>query len=62
MGLEDLFACDVVGYRQGSAAFGTTAGDNLAAVFGGHSLTESMLVDPATVGGLECSFHLLGDI
>ena len=30
---------------------------NLAAIFRRHSLAESMLVDSAAVGGLECSFH-----
>ena len=55
--LPGLFACEVVAYRKGSAAFGATACKHLAAVFGRHSFAEAMLVDSAAVGGLESTFH-----
>lgn len=51
----------MVGNREGSAAFGTTAGDDLAAIFSSHSLAEAMLVDSSAIGGLERSFHLYSD-
>lgn len=52
-----LLACDRIGNSQRIAPFGTTAAQHLAAIFCGHSLAEAMLVDTATVGGLERSFH-----
>lgn len=54
-----LLAGDVIGNREGSAAFCAAACDDLAAVFGSHSLAEAMLVDSAAIRGLERSFHFL---
>lgn len=56
-----LLAAEVVGNREGSATFGATAGDDLAAIFGSHSLAEAVLVDSSAIGGLERSFHLYSD-
>lgn len=41
----ESFACHVVGYRKVDTTFGTTAGENLTAVLGGHSQTKTVLVD-----------------
>lgn len=54
-----LLAGDVVGNGKRSATFGATTSQNLAAIFGSHSLAEAMLVDSATVGGLKSSFHFM---
>lgn len=37
--------------------FGTTAGQNLAAIGGLHALAETMYRLAATLMGLECTFH-----
>lgn len=56
---RSLLAGDVIGNGKRCATFGTAAGKDLAAIFRGHSLAESVLVYSATVRGLECSFHCL---
>jgi len=48
----------LIRYRQLLAAFGTTGSQHAAAILGGHSLTETVLVCSPAVVGLECSFHL----
>ena len=52
-----LLAGDMVGNGEGGAAFGAATGEYLAAVFGGHSFAESVLVDATAIRGLKCSFH-----
>lgn len=47
----------MIGYCEGCTSFGAAACKHFAAVFCGHSFAEAVLVDAATVGGLECSFH-----
>ena len=54
-----LFTCDVFGNTQGVAAFGTTCGQHLTAILCSHSQTEAVLVDSATVRGLESPFHFV---
>ena len=54
-----LFACDVFGNTQGVAAFGATCGQHLTAILCSHSQTEAVLVDSATVRGLESPFHFV---
>lgn len=49
----------MVGNAEVYAAFGATAGENLAPVLGGHSQAEAMLVDSSSAGGLICSFHCI---
>lgn len=44
-----LFRGDVVADSQRVAALGATAGENFAAIFGCHSLAETVLVDSAAV-------------
>lgn len=44
-----LLAGDRVRNSQAGTAFGTTTGQNLAAVGGRHALTETMLVDAFAV-------------
>ena len=43
---------------QASAALGTTASQHLAAVAGGHSLAEAVLLLTVQLLGLVSSFHL----
>ena len=52
-----LLAGDVIWHCQRSATFGATAWQHFAAIFGGHSLTEAVLVNSTAVRGLKCSFH-----
>lgn len=52
-----LFAVMLIGNGQLLAALGTAGSQYAATVGGGHSLTETMLVAPSAVVGLECSFH-----
>ena len=52
-----LFAVVLVRYGQLLAALCTAGCQYTATVGGGHSLTETMLVVPSAVVGLECSFH-----
>ena len=54
---DALLAGDAVAYRKRVATVGTTAAENFAAILGGHSHAEAMLVHSPAVGGLECSFH-----
>lgn len=48
-----------VAYGQFFTSFGTAGSQNTASVGSFHSFTESMLVFPLTVRGLECPFHIL---
>lgn len=54
-----LLSGDVIGYGKGMTAFGTAAGKNLAAILGGHSQAEAVLVDSSAVRGLKSPFHLV---
>lgn len=46
-----------VAHGEALAAFGTTTGQDLAAVGAAHALAEAMLVGLLAIGGLERSFH-----
>jgi len=43
--------------RELGAAFGAPAAQHLAAAFGGHTLTESVISDSTQSAGLKWSFH-----
>ena len=53
-----LLSVMLIRYGQLLAALGTTRCEHAAAVLGGHSLTETVLVDSPAIVWLECSFHL----
>lgn len=57
--ISELLAVTLVAYGKFLAALSTTRSQYAATVGGGHSLTETMLVVPSAVVGLECSFHCL---
>jgi len=50
----------VIAHSERATAFGATAGKHFAAILGGHSFTETVLVHTAAVGGLKSSFHCIG--
>jgi hypothetical protein len=52
-----LLSVVLIGNGQLLAAFGTTGGQDAAAILGGHALTETMLVHAAAIVRLKCSFH-----
>jgi len=47
----------LVRYGQALSSFGTAGGKDFAAVRGGHSCLEAVLVPSLSIGGLVCSFH-----
>jgi len=53
-----LLSVTLVGNGQLLAAFGAAGSQYTATIGGSHSLTETMLVVPSAVVGLECSFHI----
>lgn len=55
--MSELLAAEILGDGKTCTPFGTTASKHLAAVGGGHSFTESVLVHSLTIGGLISSFH-----
>ncbi len=55
--LPQLLACDGAGNCKAETAFGATTSENLAAIGGGHTGTEAVLVNSLSVRRLECSFH-----
>lgn len=52
-----LLSGDGAGNGEAQTAFGTTAGEHLAAIGGGHAGTEAVLVNSLAVRRLERSFH-----
>jgi hypothetical protein len=56
---ERLLAVVLVRDGQLLAAMGAAGSQHAAAVLGGHSLAEAMLVHTTTIVRLECSFHFL---
>lgn len=54
-----LLAGDRAADREAQTTLGATAGKHLAALGGGHTLTEAVLVNSLSVRGLECTFHCL---
>lgn len=50
----------MVAHSERATALGATAGKHFAAILGGHSFTETVLVHTAAVGGLKSSFHCIG--
>ena len=57
-----LLVADLGGDCETLAAFCATAREDLAAVGGGHSLTEAMLVYSLAVVGLVSPFHCLSNV
>ena len=54
-----LLGSDTIAYCKVKTALGATAGKHLTALGGGHSFTETVLVNSLSVRGLECTFHCL---
>ena len=57
MSVAQLLAADAVAHGKALATFCATTGENFAAVGGGHSFAEAVLVHTAAVGGFKGSFH-----
>lgn len=47
----------MVGYSERCTTLCATASEDFAAIFGSHSLAETVLIDSSAVGGLKSSFH-----
>lgn len=54
---EILLAVTLVGDGELLTTFGTTGSEHAAAISGGHTFTETVLVLSSAVVGLKCSFH-----
>ena len=54
---QHLLSVMLIRNGQLLAALGTARSEHATTILAGHSLTETMLVDPPAVVGLECSFH-----
>lgn len=57
MSVAQLLAADAVAHGKALATFCATTGENFAAVGGGHSFAEAVLVHALAVVGLISTFH-----